>query len=163
MYLARVKVRLETGDVMSAASEYQSVMTWCPPGASADLYYSRAMSANVRRQKELMLAVKAWQETVQAGIRATQLAEDRQNAFYHLASVYALVNDRVDAEASLRASIACAPNWFKPHWMLAELLSLDGMRQEALVEAGAAVERDASKHPEVVNTQRKLLRVRLDK
>jgi len=42
----------------------------------------------------LLLKVKAWQEAVQAAIRATRLGEDRANAFYHLSSLYAQLNNQ---------------------------------------------------------------------
>jgi O-antigen ligase len=154
--LARVRTLLEAGNVPDAAIQYEAVRNWQLPGMSSDLYYSRNMSANVRRQRDLLTAVKAWQEAVQAGIRATEFAEDRHNAFYNLASIYAGLNDHPDAERNLRSAAASAPNWFKPHWMLARVLQAGGRRKEALAEAEAAVERDANKHQEVNETLRQL-------
>lgn len=150
--LARVKKRLDAADVMAASSLYESCRKWQPPGVNSDLYYSRHTFANQRKQRELMASVKAFQEAVQAGIRATQSGEDRQNAYYHLASIYAQVNNFVDAERNLRAAVHSSPNWFKPHWMLAKALDTRGRHAEAVVEAELAVERDGGKHPEVGNT-----------
>ena len=114
------------------------------------------MLANVRRQRDLLTSVKAWQEAVQAGIRSTEFAEDRHNAFYNLASIYAGMNDHPDAEKNLRAAVSSAPNWFKPHWMLARVLETEGRHKEAFAEAEAAAERDANKHREVNETLRQL-------
>jgi len=114
------------------------------------------MATLVPRQQHILLSVKAWQEAVQAGIRATHFAEDRHNAFYHLASLYAQVNNHKDAEKSLRGAIASAPNWFKPHWMLAQVLRAGGRNVEALAEAELAVLLDAGKHSEVSETLRQL-------
>ena len=150
--LATVRTRLEAGNVMAAASRYEMVRRWEPRTGSSDAYYSRNMSAIIKRQSEVYNAVKAWQEAIQSGIRSTKLAEDPQNADYQLASIYAQGDNRKDAEKYLRAAIQRAPNWFKPHWILARLLHSSGRRPEALAEALAAVERDGGKHPEVTET-----------
>jgi tetratricopeptide (TPR) repeat protein len=150
--MAGVRKTLETGNVVEAATAYESARRWDPRRGASDLYYSRNIAAIMRRQEGLLFRVKAWQEGVQAGIRATRTAEDRQNAFYHLASLYAQVDNAKDAEKSLRGAIAAAPNWFKPHWTLAQLLHAVKRDAEAIAEAEAAVERDGGKHPEVKAT-----------
>lgn len=156
--LARVRTQLEAGNVVGAAGLYETVRRWEGRPGSSDLYYSRNMAANVRRQPQLLLSVKALQEAVQAGIRATRSAEDRQNAAYHLASVYAQMNNHQEAGKYLRMAAEAAPNWFKPHWMLAQVLAAEGRVEEARVEAVKAVERDGGKHEEVTATWRKLER-----
>ena len=154
--MATVRTRLESGNVLAAASRYEVVRRWEPRRGSSDSYYSRNMAAVVRRQREVYPAVKAWQEAIQSGIRATQIAEDPQNAFYQLASIYAQGDNRKDAERCLRSAIEIAPNWFKPHWVLARLLQTAGRIDEALVEAAAAVDRDGGKHSETRETLRQL-------
>jgi Tfp pilus assembly protein PilF len=98
----------------------------------------------------------ALRQAFQSAFRATATAEDRQNAWYNLATLQAGNNDAAGVERSLRNAIACAPNWFKPHWTLAQVLELDKRHSEALAEARAAVERDGGHHPEVTETLRKL-------
>ncbi len=154
--LAATRTQFESGNVIAAAATHDAVRRWDPRAGSSDLYYSRNMAALVRRQKDLLTSVKAWQEAVQSGIRAAHGDEERQNAWYHLASLYAQVNNPKDAEKSLRGAIAASPNWFKPHWMLAQVLRATGKRDEALAEAAAAVERDGGKHREVSDTLRQL-------
>jgi hypothetical protein len=63
-------------------------------------------------------------------------------------------NDAEGVERSLRNAIAWAPNWFKPHWTLAEFLALSGRHPEALAQAKLAVELDAGRDPEVFATYR---------
>jgi tetratricopeptide (TPR) repeat protein len=154
--LARVRTQLEAGDIPGAAATHQAVRRWDPRRGSSDFYYSRNMAARVRGQVHILLSVKAWQEAVEAGIRATRFAEDRHNAYYHLASLYAQVNNHKDAEKSLRGAIGVAPNWFKPHWMLAQVLRAGGRIGEAVTEAEVAVKLDAGKHAEVAETLREL-------
>jgi len=104
----------------------------------------------------LLEGLKAWQETVQAAIRATQFGEDRQNAFYHLAALYASMNDRLNTERSLNGAIEAAPNWYKPHWMLAQVLLSGGEVERAREQARIAGRLDGGKHAEVQETLHKL-------
>ena len=48
-----------------------------------------------------------------------------------------------------RAAIRCSPNWFKPHWMLAQILRREGRLEEARAEAERAAYLNAGKNPEV--------------
>ena len=88
----------------------------------------------------------------QAADRATDSAEEPFSTWYNLAQISSLHNDYDGTEASLRRSIAAHPNWFKPHWMLAQELRLVSRLDEALTEATLAVELDGGKHPEVAAT-----------
>ncbi len=45
-----------------------------------------------------------------------------------------------------------SPNWFKPHWTLARLLSQAGEHQEAKAQAVRAAYLDSNRDPEVVET-----------
>jgi hypothetical protein len=76
-------------------------------------------------------------------------AEDRHNAWYNLATLYAAKNDFAGTEWSLRESIAWSPEWFKPHWMLARTLALAGRADEARLEASIAVDLNNGRNPEV--------------
>ena len=95
-------------------------------------------------------------ESVAAGLRATRTAEDPFNAWYSLAGLYAVENDAAGAEKSLRAAIAANPNWFKPHWALAQLLQLENRTGDAVREASLAAELNAGKNPEVAHTLREI-------
>jgi hypothetical protein len=152
-----VQRRIEAGDANGAAIAYAEALRSMPPGASFDLSYSRAMALLAGRSPLFGVRMKAWAEAKESGVRAVRSAEDRQNAWYSLAMLYAAENDAHDTEVSLRNAIICAPNWFKPHWTLAGLLELTGRHREALREATAAVESDAGRDPEVLTTYRSLL------
>jgi Tfp pilus assembly protein PilF len=84
--------------------------------------------------------------------QATETADDRQNALVNLAAMQATVNDAAGVERSLREAIAAAPMYYKPHWLLAEVLAVEGRTGEARGEAQAAVDRDGGKHREVADT-----------
>jgi len=108
-------------------------------GLAADVWYARA------------LAPLAPFEAIASAQRATS-SEDAQNAYYTLAWLYARAGDVSHTEQSLRAAIGCAPNWFKPHWMLARILQSQGRTAEARAEAERAVYLNAGKNPEVAAT-----------
>jgi cytochrome c-type biogenesis protein CcmH/NrfG len=87
-----------------------------------------------------------------AGVQATRNSEDPVNAWYSLARFYAAQTDAFDTERCLRTAIAVSPNWFKPHWTLAQMLRLEGRLQDAEQEAEWAVRCDGGKNPEVSQT-----------
>jgi O-antigen ligase len=149
---------IAAGNAAQAAREYKAVLAWTPPGAGSDLDYSRAMAQLANRTAVFTERLEARQQAMEAGVRATSTSPDRQNAWYNLALLFAAENDPPSVERSLRNAIAWAPNWFKPHWTLAQLLEITGRHGEALIEATAAVERDGGHDPEVLDTLRKLQR-----
>jgi O-antigen ligase len=142
--LALAERRIATGDANRASQAYKIVLKWQPAGAGSDLRYSRTM--------QQLASLKARQEAIEAAVAATRTAEDRANAWYNLATLLAANNDAVSVERSLRTAIAWAPNWFKPHWTLAQVLELTNRPQQALAEAAEAVKLDAGHDPEVTAT-----------
>jgi tetratricopeptide (TPR) repeat protein len=128
-------------DVRSAAVDYGRYTRLRFPGAAADLWYSRAL-----------LAVPAVFPAGQAALAAVRTAEDPFDAWYNLAEIYAAGNSAAETERCLREAAAANPVWFKPHWMLAQLLRLEGRHAEAAGEAALAADLDGGKHPEVRRT-----------
>jgi hypothetical protein len=92
-----------------------------------------------------------------AAARATRQPEQLPNAWFNLSVLEAANNDAVHTEFALRQSIAAAPNWYKPHWILARLLSSQG-RAEAAIEARRAIELNAGTDAEVGSTLAPVLR-----
>ena len=127
---------IAAGKTMDGMQHYRDARA---RGLAADVWYART------------LAAVAPFESIAAAQRATG-GEDAQNAWYTLAWLYARAGDVPHTEASLRAAIGCAPQWFKPHWMLARVLEREGRLEEARVEARQAVYLNAGKNPEVAAT-----------
>ena len=142
--LASASRALDRGQTGRAATLIDRAHGW---GASADVYFSRRL-----------LDFKAWQPALDAAAHAPQTADDPQNAFLNLAAFRAARNDAPGVEQSLRQAIAAAPNWYKPHWLLAQVLAREGRPKEAADEAEAAFDRDGGKHTEVKQTRDRLLR-----
>ncbi|MBI3698306.1 MAG: O-antigen ligase family protein [Acidobacteria bacterium] len=144
--LARTRAALEAGEVDRAIESYGRLRRWAPPGLDTDLWYSRALAA-IHSTSPL-----AWQEAYAAAGRASATSEQRPNAWYNLAAFCALQNDFARTEQSLRQAIDWAPQWFKPHWMLARVLYQAGRLAEAEAEARRAVELNGGKNREVADT-----------
>lgn len=154
--LAVVNQRIESGDAAGAAQKYLTVLRWKPAGAGADLSYSRAMGQLAARTPIFATQLQATQQALEAAIRATRTAEDRQNAWYNLATLLAGQNNPAGVERSLQNAIAWSPNWFKAHWALAQLLEATHRHREALTEARLAWDLDGGHDAEVAETWKKL-------
>lgn len=147
--LARTQQAIARRDLVAAVVNYAAYDRARLPGATADLWYSRALLSLAQESSEHAVRLQALMQSGAAGLRATQTAEDPFDAWYSLAALYAAQNNAGGAEKSLREASAAHPNWFKPHWTLAQLLQLEGRLPEAETEAALAVDLDAGKHPEV--------------
>ena len=150
--LALAQRALETGDATAAAAQYGRYERWRFPGASADLWYSRASLLLAQKTAQPAVRLQALLQAQAAARRATATANDPFDAWYNLAAFDAMNNDSGAVERDLRESIAARPNWFKPHWALARLLALEGRREEAGREAALAVALDGGKDTEVTRT-----------
>jgi len=139
--LQRTSRDIAARDFRAAASDYARYQRLRFPGATADLWYSRAL-----------LAVPAVLPAGQAALAAVRTSEDPFDAWYNLAEIYAIGDSAPETERCLRSAAAASPVWFKPHWMLAQLLRLEGRITEASSEAALAADLDGGKHPEVMRT-----------
>lgn len=147
LWLAAARRALDRGDLDGAAQALGRARAW---NATADIYFSRRFVAQTAADPALRY--RAWQYAMHAAARAPNTADDRQNAFVNLAAFQATEDNAPGVKQSLRQAIAVAPNWFKPHWLLAQVLAREGRMPEAEAEARAAVDRDGGKDPEVART-----------
>jgi O-antigen ligase len=150
--LAAVRRDLDTGLLSDAAVEYIRFENWRTPGGGADLWYSRRLVQLAANSTDVTTRMRALQQAARAALGATETAEDPFNAYYNAAEFYASRNDFARTEQSLRAAISRAPNWFKPHWMLAQVFEAAGRLREAETEALQGVALDGGKHEEVTRT-----------
>lgn len=143
---------LDAGQLSAAANHYAEYQKWRWPGAGADLWYSRRLAQIAGSHAERVTRVQAFHQAGLAAQRATRTTEAKFNAYYNLAAFYARQNDFARTEQCLRAAISYAPNWFKTHWMLAQVLEAGSRLGEAAAEAATAAALDGGKHPEVTGT-----------
>ncbi len=137
----------------AADHSYASVLRRELPGSAEDIYCSRLLLES-RNAKDPAARYGLWMSALRAAARATETADDPQNAWFNLALFAAAENDPTGVETALRHSIAVAPNWFKPHWILARLLARTGRAAQARVEAAKAEALDGGAIPEVRDTLR---------
>lgn len=150
--LARCNRELDAGNLGAAIGAYQRARQWQMPGASPDLWYSRRLARIAQASSSPAVRWMAWRQAIEAASRATQTGEDPPSAWVNLAAFYAAQNDVADTVASLRSAAVAAPNWFKPHWLLAQALGAAGRWEEAEREALLAAHLNAGKNPEVAAT-----------
>jgi O-antigen ligase len=155
--LASVKRRMDAGEYRIAAEQYRRTIS-AYPASTADLYFSRRWAAAAAQAPDALSKLSFSELANVAASRATQFPELRANAWYNLAALSATRNQPQVTEADLRSAITAAPNWFKPHWALARLLSLTGRRDEALREAQRASELNGGRDAEVTATFEQIAR-----
>jgi len=143
--LAASRRALDGNDPDRAAQLEDRARRW---RMAADVYFSRAYAA-MASQQDPIARFRVWQYALAAARQAPETAEDRQNALINLAALQSTANDAGAVERTLRRAIAAAPMYFKSHWLLAQVLELEGRMEEARVEAQAAFDRDGGKHAEV--------------
>jgi tetratricopeptide (TPR) repeat protein len=151
--LAVTRRLLDAHELRAASAEYETYWFWRLPGASADVWYSRswmelaqAASDPAIREQSLTIAAEAARRAT-GGVAGE--AEEPFLAWYNRAQISALQDNFEDAEASLRKAIAAHPNWYRPHWMLAQQLRRESRLEEAGDEAAIAAELDRGHHPEI--------------
>jgi hypothetical protein len=151
--LARTDSALRSGSLDSAAKQWEAARSLGDPlGLHAELWYSRRLLALTQSASDPLIRGAALQRALVAGTAACHTADDPQNAWYHLATLYALAGDAPKTEHALRASIDAAPGWFKARWTLARLLLLSGRVSEAAQQAGLAAKLGGDKYPDVMHT-----------
>jgi tetratricopeptide (TPR) repeat protein len=143
---------VQTGDLRATTAEYESYWFWHLPGADADLWYSRTWMQIARGMLNPSVSAQAMLIAAQAAQRATLTAEEPFAAWYNLAQIASQREDYLTTQTSLERAIQAHPNWFKPHWMLAQEMALMERYREAEKEAALAVQLDGGHHPEVTQT-----------
>jgi len=150
--LALAQRALDKGDLGAAASQFQKYQRYRLPGASADLWYSRATLNLALKSKDPVRRTAAVLQSEAAGLSATRTSEDPFDAWYNLAVISGLNNNGARAEQCLRAAVNAHPKWFKPHWSLSQVLRVEGRIEEAQGEAAIAADLDRGQHTEVTRT-----------
>ncbi len=145
--LASARRALDGNHPDRAATLVDRARRW---NAAADFYFSRRFATAPARDPVERL--RFWQYGFAAASHAPESADDPQNALLNLAAFQAGLNDAAAVERSIRRAIEIAPNWYKPRWLLAQVLQQQGRNAEAWAEAQRAADRAGPKHPDVLAT-----------
>jgi tetratricopeptide (TPR) repeat protein len=164
--LLRAQRHAGAGEIAAAKQQYERARGVEPWGMNVDLWFSRWMMETAQRSASPAERESAWEAAIAAGERAAGeqaagervdgQAGERQAARYNLAVLYGLQGDAQRAEAALRRTIEAAPAWYKPRWMLAQILRETGRREEAIREAERAYELNGGENEEVTLTRDQL-------
>lgn len=140
----------------NTVARYAAFRQWHLPGASEDLYCSRQIAGTCGKASGPVARLECSHNAMLAAAQATGTADNPPNAWYNLAMFGAAQNDGRTVESALRGAIAMAPNWFRPHWALANFLLLNGRKGEAVAEIDRATLLSAGKRPEVTASRQKI-------
>lgn len=144
-------VSLDRGDLAGAEAAHQRAIHWALPGAGPELFCSRRFAEYARASSDFRVKARAIHDATSAAVLAIRNTDEPPNAWYNLAMFLAIGNSQTDVERSLHEAIAAAPNWYKPHWVLAQLLAAEHRLDEARRESEFAYTCN-SKEPAVLNT-----------
>lgn len=154
--LEQVRQAVHSERPQDAVAERRRLVALMPAGMYIDLWFSREMVAAAATTGSDDVRRDLWYDGKAAALRAAAHSETPHNAFYNLAFFYSQEGDVPGVEASLRQAIAASPRWYKPYWMLAQVLAASGERLEALPLADRAVELSGGRN-EQVNAARRAL------
>jgi tetratricopeptide (TPR) repeat protein len=159
--LSSAERSIATGNVADAAAAYHRAVDLRNTGLTADLYFSRRFARAAADSRDVLQKLYLGQLAAGSASLATEAPEGRPNAWFNLAELGASRSDSAVVETALRAAITESPNWFKPHWVLARLLFLQGRNEAAWRESQRAMQLN-QKDPEVSSTLAPILSFRRD-
>jgi hypothetical protein len=137
----RIQASARAGAANEMAQGWESIAAMSFPGAGDDLSCSRTLAS-----------AHAWKLASAASAKAERSSDDVADAAYQSALLALSVNDPVAGERKLRETLDSAPNWYKPHLLLGQLLRLLGRPAESDVEIGRALRLAGVRRAEVEKT-----------
>jgi O-antigen ligase len=129
------------GDAVSAKDFAAANMAWESaisvslglPGY--ELWSSREMATLGRSLGNTPQGARAWRTATEAAALAESRSEEPFSAAYQSSVLAVAAGDLTRAESKARDGIELAPNWYKPHLLLAQILEIMGRKDEAAEQA----------------------------
>jgi hypothetical protein len=159
MSWSSIRRALDDGRVRDAVAAYPSVRGRFPVESGADLWYSRALMMAAQSAQDVELQRKMWIQALDSAAHAALTSEDKANARYNLALLRIQQGDVAGGRTATESAILIAPNWYKPHWLLAEVFLSAGNTQTAGEQARIAVQM-AGNSPELKVLQHRIAMAR---
>jgi hypothetical protein len=134
--LATALRTLSAGKLEESVRAWNSARDWAPPGFNSSLWFSMTLFEVSRQRNQVRVMLPA---ILRAAEDACRHAEDRHNACYHLAMLWAHQGEPSRAIALLRESSAMAPTWYVPYWSMALVYQTEGDLPAAKIMAARAI------------------------
>jgi hypothetical protein len=133
---ARMAEAVSRGDRARVEDIYRSALRWTIgiPFPGYELYASRELAIMARSLGNSAEGRKLWVVSAEAAASAERGGEEGASAAYQAAALAIANGNLPGAESETRKAIALAPNWYKPHLFLAQILSAYGKNAEAAQE-----------------------------
>jgi hypothetical protein len=138
--LQKVRESIPPSEPARTVELYQQFLDAKPAGMYTDLWFSREMYVAAIANSDAQARDTLWRAGKEAAVRAQRKSETPQSAAYSLAMFYAEEGNPPKVEEALRAATIAAPQWYKPYWMLAQVLDLSGKRAQAVEPIRRAME-----------------------
>jgi hypothetical protein len=100
-----------------------------------ELWASREMASLGRSLGDTRDGAACWKEAAEASARAEKRSEERFMAAYQSSVLAIAAGNLQQAELKAREAIKLAPNWYKGHLLLSQILQIAGRNQDAAREA----------------------------
>jgi tetratricopeptide (TPR) repeat protein len=117
-YFERTRKDLAAGNLLVSLRDFENARRWSPPGFDPSLWYSRELLNAARKANQFQAM---FPEIEKSAWDAYRRAEDRQNACYHLVSVYTNTGELERANSLNNECLALAPSWYLLYWSGASL------------------------------------------
>ncbi len=105
-----------------------------------ELYASREFAILGRSLANTPDAAKAWSKAAEAAADAEWRSEEKFSAAYQSSVLAIASGDLGRAETEARAAITLAPNWYRPHFFLGQILEATGRAKEGAAERQLSVQ-----------------------
>jgi O-antigen ligase len=117
-----------------AEEAYRTAVSWSFGLPGYELFLSRQMATLGRALGNTPDGAKAWSAATEAAALAERSGEERFSAVYQSAVLAIVAGDLTRAERKAREAVDLAPNWYKPHLLLGQILAAMGKADEGAAE-----------------------------
>jgi O-antigen ligase len=119
----------------AARDAYSRAISVAPGLPGYELWASREWAVLARSLSESREATEAWKFAGNAAALAEADGEERFSAAYQSSVLAIAASDITRAESEARSAIRLAPNWYKGHLLLSQILQFSGRTADADREA----------------------------
>lgn len=132
---AELRSAVERKDFSDAHEAYSRATLFSAGIPGYELWASREMASLGRSLGDTRDGAACWKEAAEASAVAETRSEERFMAAYQSSVLAIAAGNLQQAELKAREAIQLAPNWYKGHLLLSQILRIAGRNQDAAGEA----------------------------